>query len=208
LSDTTKDTINIKIRGKGFIGQERTITSPTENATTKNVLSKPELFLSIGVILILYIAFMAFYLGYIRKRRLTRADYGELDFNNYGFRLLHIGKYQEAKKYIQLSIDKEPGVYNLGNMAHIIALEGDFKTAKEFYEIARDYDSDKGSNAFLYYCGFCINLLNDDKEKALSDLARALELGRKRITNYINRNNNLGKWKDDKDILQLIYKSS
>jgi tetratricopeptide (TPR) repeat protein len=124
-------------------------------------------------------------------------------FNNLGFRLLHIGQVEQAKLYIQHAVEKDPGAYPLGNLAHVYAIEGKHAEAVALCEIAKEYAFSSRTQAFLEYCLFCIYLIADKKAEALLHFKEALLKDKKLTTNYYNRNVNIVKWKDDKDILAV-----
>ena len=207
LDNTTEQTLEIDVRAKGVVGLPSSTIPPS---TSNNDKLRDPLFLFATILLVSIQFYLMFFI--IRRRGIrslfaafsssTSSSSGE--FNNLGFRLLHFGQIAEARKYIQLAIEKYPDVYPLGNLAHIYALEGKLSEAITLCETAKEYASSSSSRAFVEYCLFCIYLVADKKTEAIPHLKDALAIDKKTIIEYYTRNVNIAKWKEDKDILSAF----
>lgn len=197
LEETTDESIELTVRAKGIIGIPPTADTDSEEPSVT-------FFFSLGLLIVIQIGLLAF----LRRYRgfLKRSTAGESSFNNLGFRFLQRGQIAEAKSYFERSINTDPGPYALGNMAQVLAIEGEIEDALVFCEIAQDYERSDRVRAFLAYCFFCIFLISGKKSQALAYLDEALNLDRKMTVSYFMQNSNVEQWKDDEEISRILQR--
>lgn len=206
LNNTSKEILEVDVRGKGLVGELRSsVTTEPEESEDITLRDEPLLFIfMLGLVGIQL--FLLYYLqrrGFLKKLSL-RAKTGGVSLNNLGFRLIHIGQIEKAKYYLNLALEKEPGVYPLGNLAHAYALDGNYDDAISIWKVAEEYVHNNKSAAFLDYCSFCIHLLSENKAEALASLREALQKDKDTILEYYNWNTNIQNWKEDNDILVVL----
>jgi tetratricopeptide (TPR) repeat protein len=214
LDNTVDETLGIEVRARGIVGEPRSTISTSASSET----SSQRIISSIFAIVLVAIQF-SLLLFIVRRKRFqkylkyifpflvpeeVKDEVKGADFNNLGFRLLHIGQIEDAKKYLQRAIEIKPDPYPLGNLAHLYAIEGKYTEAISLCEIAKEYAFDINIQAFLEYCLFCIYLYADKKIEALPHLKEALTKDKETIIGYYNRNINIARWKEDKDILSVF----
>ena len=199
LNGTTEQSTKLSIRARGIVGELNSNIS-TEQVTPLSLRTTFAI-LALALVILVQFRLATFVKRYIpRKRAREEDESGETGFNNLGFRLLHKGRITEAKKYLERSLQVEPGAFALANLAHVYAVEGHFEEATAMSEIAAEYAHTPRTKAFIEYSRFCIDLLAENKSEALKHLRSSLQLTGNLASEYFDRNTNLARWKADEEI--------